>query len=236
MEITALRSSTGLYYSIKRCWDFIISFIFLIVLSPLLVLISILIVLDSPGPVIFSQKRVGCKIRLQKDGLSKELTTFTFYKFRTMRHKADDQCHRDFVQAYINDDVQKMEQLQGGPVNTVNGYKLNRDSRITRIGSFLRKSSLDELPQFWNVLRGDMSLVGPRPPIPYEVEMYKPWHRERLYATPGITGLWQVNSRNASNFDEMVRLDIEYIRQQSLWLDLQLLIKTPFAVISKKGI
>lgn len=235
MEITANQISNVLYYQTKRLWDFCIAGILLIILLPLFIIISILIVLDSPGPVIFKQKRVGCKISSQKGVVNKEITTFTFYKFRSMIHKADDNCHREFIKAYIDNDLNKMAQLQQGPVTDENNFKLNHDSRITRVGDFLRKTSLDELPQFWNVVKGDMSLVGPRPPIPYEVELYKPWHKERLNATPGITGLWQVASRNSTNFDEMVRLDIDYIQHQSFWLDLKILLKTPFAVISKRG-
>lgn len=235
MEITANQINNALYYHSKRVFDFLIACVLLILLSPLFLIISLAIVLDSPGPAIFTQKRVGCKIRGQKGGITKEVTTFTFYKFRSMVNKSDDQCHREFIEAYIHNDVEKMTQLQQGPVHPDNSYKLNNDSRITRVGTFLRRTSLDELPQFWNVLTGDMSLVGPRPPIPYEVEMYEPWHRERLYATPGITGLWQVASRNSSIFSEMVKLDIDYIQNQSLWLDLKILLKTPFAVISKRG-
>jgi lipopolysaccharide/colanic/teichoic acid biosynthesis glycosyltransferase len=112
---------------------------------------------------------------------------------------------------------------------------LTEDPRVTRLGKFLRKSSIDELPQLWNVLRGDMSIVGPRPPIPYEVEMYKPWHRKRLMAKPGLTGLWQVTARSSADFDEMVRMDIWYIEHQSLWLDLRILLKTPLSVMSMEG-
>lgn len=235
MEITASWISNAFYYNNKRLWDILIAGALLFVCLPLFIIIPVLIVLDSRGPAIFKQTRVGCKVRCHKGLVSKEITTFNFYKFRSMTHKADDRCHRDFIQAYINNDENKMHELQHGPVEANHTFKLNNDSRVTRVGAFLRKTSLDEIPQFWNVLKGDMSMVGPRPPIPYEVEMYKPWHHERLYATPGITGLWQVASRNSGNFEEMVRLDIDYIQRQSLLLDLKIILKTPFAVLLKRG-
>jgi len=235
MELTAVQTSNVLYFRTKRLWDFCISAVLLVLLSPVFLVVSILIRLDSPGPVIFTQKRVGCKIRCQKGSVTKEVTTFTFYKFRSMYHRVGDQCHRDFIDAYIHNDQARMDQLQNGSIAHENTFKLNHDPRITRIGSFLRKSSLDEIPQFWNVLKGDMSLVGPRPPIPYEVDIYAPWHHGRLLATPGITGLWQVSARNSTNFDEMVQIDIDYIQQQSFWLDLKILLNTPFAIFKNKG-
>lgn len=235
MELTAVQTSNVFYFRTKRLWDFCVSAVLLVLLSPVFLIISILIRLDSPGPAIYSQKRVGCKIRCQKGSVTKEVTTFTFYKFRSMYHRVDDKCHREFIEAYIHNDQERMEQLQNGSVTPETNFKLNHDTRITPIGAFLRKSSLDEIPQFWNVLKGDMSLVGPRPPIPYEVEMYNPWHHGRLLATPGITGLWQVCARNSTNFDEMVQIDIDYIQQQSFWLDLKILLNTPFAIFKNKG-
>jgi len=132
----------------------------------------------------------------------------------------------------MSEDKQRMADLQGGETQI---RKLTHDPRITHLGRILRISSLDETPQFWNVLKGDMSLVGPRPAIPYEVEMYKPWYRRRLETKPGITGLWQVTARCSADFEESVRLDIHYIEEQSLWLDIKILLKTPLAVISCKG-
>ncbi len=229
-----LGSRQTTYFLAKRCFDIAIAVLLLILLSPLLLIIAILIHYDSFGPAIFSQQRVGCRIRRLGGTLRKELYTFTFYKFRTMDHHADQGCHRAFIEAYIRNDMAKMISLQNGPSGIGNIYKLNGDRRITRLGKFLRKTSLDELPQFWNVLKGDMSLVGPRPAIPYEVEMYEHRHMRRLFTIPGITGLWQVVARNSVNFDEMVRLDIEYIHRQSFWLDIQILLKTPLAVFSQK--
>ncbi len=222
------------YFFAKRATDIFLSVLFLILFSPILFLIAILIWLDSPGPAIFSQKRVGCKFRWVGKTLHKEICTFTFYKFRSMYHKADEGLHREFISAYISNDITHMARLQQAPAETHNLYKLNGDKRITRIGKFLRAFSLDELPQFWNVLKGDMSLVGPRPAIPYEVEMYEPWHRGRLYALPGITGLWQVTARNTAAFEDLVKVDLEYIEKQSFWLDMRILFRTPLAILERK--
>jgi lipopolysaccharide/colanic/teichoic acid biosynthesis glycosyltransferase len=179
-----------------------------------------------------------------------------------MRQDADSEPHRAFVKALISSDEEQMAALQrkgreaapedsgafasafsdkGGNRSPLRAqdqqqaHKLIHDPRVTRLGRTLRKSSLDELPQLWNVLRGEMSLVGPRPPIPYEVEEYEPWHWQRLETKPGLTGLWQVGPRSAADFNEMVRLDMQYIEQQSLWLDLKILAKTPLAVLRGKG-
>jgi lipopolysaccharide/colanic/teichoic acid biosynthesis glycosyltransferase len=145
---------------------------------------------------------------------------------------ADSALHKAYVQALIRRDEIGMAAAQNGETPT---RKLVNDRRVTRLGRFLRRSSLDELPQLWNVLKGDMSLVGPRPPIPYEVEAYELWHWKRLEAIPGMTGLWQVEARSSVGFDEMVRLDIWYAEHQSLWMDLKILLKTPFAVLSMRG-
>lgn len=161
-----------------------------------------------------------------------DVQNFRFYKFRSMVHNADPALHRAYMQAFIQNDEAGMAALQGG---TTEVRKLVRDPRITRLGHFLRRTSLDELPQLWNVLKGDMSLVGPRPAVPYEVDMYEAWHRRRLEALPGITGLWQVEGRSAVNFDEMIQLDIWYVEHQSPWLDARILLKTPQAVVSSKG-
>jgi lipopolysaccharide/colanic/teichoic acid biosynthesis glycosyltransferase len=140
--------------------------------------------------------------------------------------------HRAYIAAFIKNDIAEMGAIQGQPTDV---RKLVHDPRITRLGRVLRRSSLDELPQLWNVLTGDMSLVGPRPSIPYEVEMYQSWHCQRLRATPGITGWWQVTARSSADFDDMVKLDLWYIEQQSLWLDLRILLKTPMSVLSASG-
>jgi lipopolysaccharide/colanic/teichoic acid biosynthesis glycosyltransferase len=187
----------------------------LFLLSPLFLLISLLLKLTSPGPVFYRQKRLG------------ELgVAFTFLKFRSMHVANDSKIHRDFTQNLIR-----------GNSGVLNGvYKIQNDPRITGLGRILRASSLDELPQFINVLMGQMSLVGPRPPIPYEFECYQLWHRRRiLEARPGITGLWQVHGRSRTSFDEMVRMDLQYIKNRSLWVDLKILLKTPFAMVGGRG-
>jgi lipopolysaccharide/colanic/teichoic acid biosynthesis glycosyltransferase len=221
-----------LYLACKRLLDILIAGSILIALSPLMLVIAVLVVLDSPGSAIFKQERVGSKRRVTGRLETWEVTTFTFYKFRTMHNHADSGIHRAYVQAFIHNDHKGMAALQGQEAQI---NKLANDPRVTRLGRILRRSSLDELPQLWNVLKGDMSLVGPRPPIPYEVDMYKPWHRRRLQAKPGLTGLWQVTARSSADFDEMVNLDIWYIERQSLWLDLKILLKTPLVVLAGKG-
>jgi len=176
--------------------------------------IALLVKATSRGPVLFRQKRLGMFKR-----------EFQFLKFRSMYTGSDSRIHQEYVDSLIRNEV------DGSGV-----YKIKDDPRITPLGRFLRKTSLDELPQFWNVLKGEMSLVGPRPPIPYEMEMYYPWHRRRVFEVkPGITGLWQVYGRSRTTFDQMVRLDIRYIREQSLWLDTKICLKTPFAMFSGKG-
>jgi lipopolysaccharide/colanic/teichoic acid biosynthesis glycosyltransferase len=166
--------------------------------------------------VLFRQTRVGQFGR-----------QFTFLKFRSMYLANDSSIHQEYVKDLIAG-------RNGVGQNGV--YKIQNDPRVTRIGQFLRKTSLDELPQFWNVLKGDMSLVGPRPPVPYEVEVYDIWHRRRLLqAKPGITGLWQVKGRSRTTFDEMVRLDLQYTLSSSLWVDLKILAQTPMAVVAGSG-
>lgn len=195
---------------VKRTSDLLITTVALGVLSPLWLLIALLIKLDSRGPVFYKQERVGMDGRV-----------FLFYKFRTMRPGADDTRHREYQRAYITGEPNSNLGDDDRPV-----FKLRSDERITRVGRILRKTSLDELPQLFNVLRGDMSVVGPRPPIPYEVENYQLWHRKRLDLKPGITGLWQVSGRNRLPFDEMVRMDLYYIENWSLLLDLKIILQT----------
>ncbi len=195
---------------VKRASDLLIASITLALLSPLWLLVAIVIKLDSRGPVFYKQERVGMDGRI-----------FLFYKFRTMRSGADDAAHREYQQKYISGDVEAVMIEGERPA-----YKLVGDARITRSGRWLRRLSLDELPQLLNVLRGDMSVVGPRPPIPYEVEAYQLWHRKRLDMKPGLTGLWQVSGRNRLPFDEMVRLDLFYIENWSLLLDLKIILRT----------
>jgi lipopolysaccharide/colanic/teichoic acid biosynthesis glycosyltransferase len=217
----------------KRAIDIVGSLFGLVLFSPFFLIIPPLIKLSSPGPVLFRQQRVGLYGKL-----------FTFLKFRTMYVDNDSRVHEDYVRALIagragnceNDDYKESGNGNGNGKRKKPLYKMENDKRVTRIGNFLRKSSLDEIPQFINVLRGDMSLVGPRPPIPYEVKDYDIWHRTRVVEVkPGITGLWQVKGRSSTTFDEMVRLDIQYSREWTLWLDLKIIAMTPLIVIKGKG-
>ena len=222
----------GAYYTIKRIADVMLSGCLLLLLLPLMVLVAIAIYLYSPGPILFAQERVGVKrIRQGKSNYWMQ-KNFRCYKFRTMKVNVDSSIHQNYIRALIENDQKQMLEIQGCDTSI---RKLINDPRIIRPGKFLRKFSLDELPQFWNVLRGDMSMIGPRPAIPYEVAMYKPWHLRRLEAQPGITGLQQVKARCTANFDEQVKLDLEYIKYQSLWLDIKIALITPWAVLSGRG-
>lgn len=220
------------YYLIKRLLDLFLSVVLLIIFSPIMAAIAIIIKIDSKGPIFFKQKRVGSR-RIHKNGRWEwEVVEFTCLKFRTMDHCADTTLHQSYVTALIQNNTEKMDELQHGK-QTI--HKLMFDPRITRIGRFLRKSSLDELPQFINVLMGHMSLVGPRPAIRYEVDVYKPWHKGRFNAQPGITGLQQVKARCTVSFDDQVMYDLEYINHQSLWLDLKIMVMTPLVVLNHHG-
>ncbi|HEX8288836.1 MAG TPA: sugar transferase [Pyrinomonadaceae bacterium] len=205
---------------LKRAFDIAISAFVLILLAPLWILISFLIKFDSRGSVLFRQERIGMDGR-----------RFLCYKFRTMKSNADERLHRE---AYRKNIEGLTEANAGDEENPVFG-KVKNDPRVTRVGKFLRRSSLDELPQFLNVLKGDMSIVGPRPPIPYEVEEYDVRHRKRLDMKPGITGLWQVSGRNRLTFEEMVRIDTFYIENWSLWLDLKIILLTLPAILRGDG-
>lgn len=222
------------YFLMKRVFDMTISLVILVLISPILVLIALLIRLDSPGKVIFIQERVGAKRHVQNGRSVWMLYTFPFYKFRTMRADISHDLHQKYIEAYIKGDESKMSELQPDK-KTADSYKLSGDPRITRIGTLLRRLSLDELPQLWNVVKGDMSLVGPRPPISYEVKTYQQQHLMRLGAIPGITGMWQVNGRCETTFEEMFQLDLEYIQNQSIWLDFKILLQTVPAVLTAKG-
>lgn len=208
-------------YPLKRTLDIVGAIAALLLLSPLMLAIAIVVAATSRGPVIFKQVRLG-----------KRGAAFTFYKFRSMRCDADDRVHREYVAKLITGDLEGIDQGEA----TKPLYKMQDDPRITRVGRLLRKTSLDELPQLFNVLKGDMSLVGPRPPLPYEAEKYQSWHLRRvLEAKPGITGLWQVNGRSRTSFDAMVRLDLRYVRTCSLGLDLKILLNTVGAVLEGEG-
>jgi exopolysaccharide biosynthesis polyprenyl glycosylphosphotransferase len=205
---------------IKRTMDIIGSFSALVLLAPLLIIIAAAIKLTSKGPILLKQKRLG------QHGVP-----FTFLKFRSMYFQSDAKLHRDYVRQFISG---KQDQAPSGGHSSV--YKIKDDPRVTPVGRFLRKTSLDELPQFFNVLKGEMSLVGPRPPIPYEAEAYETWHRRRfLEVKPGMTGLWQVEGRSRVKFDEMVRLDLKYAKTWSPWLDIKILLRTPMAVLRGEG-
>lgn len=206
---------------VKRTIDFVGSSIMLILLAPLFFVIALAVKLSSRGPVFYRQQRVG-----------RYGQTFTFLKFRSMFMNNDSNVHKDFVTRLIVSKAGETAPKETGE----SVYKLTNDKRITRVGKVLRRTSLDELPQFINVLKGEMSLVGPRPPIPYELAAYQTWHRHRLLAVkPGITGLWQVMGRSSVRFDEMVRLDLRYASTWTPWLDLKILLRTPGAVIRGSG-
>jgi len=207
-------------YRLKRALDIVAASIGMLVAVPFAAVIAVLIKLSSPGPVLFRQERVG------KDG-----KTFTFYKFRSMRVDNDDSEHRRYIKAFIQGDEEELRKLHRGR----NVYKLVGDERVTRVGRFLRRTSLDEIPQLYNVLRGDMSMVGPRPHLPYEVELYKDWHRRRLCGLPGITGWWQVHGRSRVPFDKAVEMDIWYLEHQSLILDLRIMLRTITKAIVGRG-
>ncbi len=230
MRIVAARADG--YYTVKRIFDFLFSLLLLIILSPVMILIALVIYIYSPGPIFFVQDRVGAvrhRAGMRTKWVRKD---FKLYKFRTMKLNADPSIHRAYVKALIENDEKQMAAIQGKEITT---RKLVDDPRIIGPGKFLRKYSLDELPQFFNVLIGDMSVVGPRPAIPYEVEMFKSYHLQRLEAQPGITGLQQISSRCTVDFDQQIQKDIEYIKNQSLWLDLLIILKTPLAIILAKG-
>lgn len=207
--------------ALKKAIDFIGAIAALVLFSPVILLTAVLIKLTSPGPVLFRQERLGFKGK-----------PFTFLKFRSMYINSEDQIHQEYVKKLIRGNSNEINNgSQESPF-----YKIKSDPRVTPIGRFIRKTSLDELPQLWNVLKGDMSLVGPRPPIPYEVKEYQNWHYRRvLEAKPGITGLWQVTGRNTTTFDDMVRLDIHYTQNWTLALDFKIMAGTIQAIFKADG-
>lgn len=207
--------------TIKRAIDVAGSLFGILLFSPFFIAVPIIIKLTSRGPVLYRQKRIG--------EFGRE---FTFLKFRSMYQGTDDKLHSEYVKKLIREDTA----YSGAENGEEQVFKIKDDPRITPIGKFLRKTSLDELPQFFNVLRGDMSLVGPRPPIPYELEDYSLWHWRRvLEAKPGVTGLWQVMGRSRTSYNDMVRLDLRYIEGWSVWLDIKIILLTPFSMVSSKG-
>jgi lipopolysaccharide/colanic/teichoic acid biosynthesis glycosyltransferase len=213
----------GTSRKMKRLMDIVGSLLAMVIFSPLFLAIAAAIKLTSEGPVLFRQTRIG-----------QWGETFTFLKFRSMYVKQAANPHKEYIEKLIC----KNESAANGNGASKDApvYKLTDDPRITAVGRFIRRTSLDELPQFINVLRGEMSLVGPRPPVPYEADIYDVWHRMRLLSVkPGITGLWQVVGRSTANFDEMVRLDLKYVTDWSLWQDIKIILKTPWVVIMGKG-
>lgn len=203
--------------TVKRGVDIVGGAFAMLLFSPVFLAAAVAITLTSEGPIFFRQERLGLNGK-----------PFTILKFRSMVTNSNPKKHQDYIQKYIGE--QENAAVEPGV------FKLSKDSRVTPAGRWLRKTSFDELPQFINVLKGDMSLVGPRPPIPYECELYDIWHWRRLLSCkPGITGLWQVTGRSRTTFDDMVRLDLRYISEWSLWLDLKIIFKTPKAVFGGKG-
>ena len=207
--------------ALKRVVDILGALVGLMLFSPIMLATALAIKMTSPGPIIFKQTRFG-----------KKGARFQFYKFRSMYWNIDDQIHREYVTNLIKGDPQKINQgNKEAPL-----FKMVSDPRITRVGKIIRKTSIDEIPQLFNVLKGEMSLVGPRPPLDYEVQKYEPWHLRRiLEVKPGVTGLWQVSGRSRTSFDEMVRLDLRYVQNWSTWVDLKIILKTAKAVFSLKG-
>jgi exopolysaccharide biosynthesis polyprenyl glycosylphosphotransferase len=221
-DLTSRDKSRRFAIVIKRAMDIVGSVVALIFAAPIFFLVAIAIKLTSKGPVFYRQERIG-----------QHGKPFVLLKFRSMYQNNDSSVHKEWFQNFYTGNAKRhpTEGEKGG-----GSFKPPNDPRVTRVGQFLRRTSMDEIPQFINVLRGEMSLVGPRPPIPYEVNAYQAWHRGRvLQAKPGITGLWQVNGRSRVAFDEMVRLDLRYARTWSIWLDIVILLKTPAAVLFGQG-
>lgn len=207
-EVIENERSNVLYEVIKRIIDIVASFTGLIVLSPLMLVVSILIKLESKGEVIFKQKRVGLN--------GKE---FYMYKFRSMVINAEE----------LKAELESQNEMSG-PM-----FKMKDDPRVTKVGKFIRKTSLDELPQLWNVLKGDMSLVGPRPSLPKEVAQFEDWMHRRLEVKPGLTCYWQVSGRNNIDFEDWMKLDVKYVEERSLWIDIKLIFKTVFVLFGDKN-
>jgi exopolysaccharide biosynthesis polyprenyl glycosylphosphotransferase len=196
---------------VKRLIDVGAALFVAIIGFPFFLAVALLIKLTSRGPVFYSQKRIG-----------EHGEVFTLFKFRTMRQNSDDSIHREFTRSFIEGRMPNSSLDEKTP----SVYKLTNDPRVTSVGNFLRKTSLDELPQFINILRGEMTIVGPRPPLQYELEHYEEWHKLRLEVRPGLTGLWQVSGRSSVPFDEMVKLDLYYIEHWSLLLDFKIMLRT----------
>jgi lipopolysaccharide/colanic/teichoic acid biosynthesis glycosyltransferase len=220
-ERTMVRADNPLGAFARRCLDLVAASALILLFLPVMIAIAVAVRLDSRGPALFRQRRVGYRER-----------EFTVYKFRSMRLDADEERHRQYISAMIGT-------ADAVPVDDTGGetlYKLAVDDRITPVGRRIRSWSVDELPQLFNVVLGDMSLVGPRPAIPYEVESYPAWYSKRFAVKPGLTGLWQVSGRNQRTYEEMVSLDIDYAENRSFLGDIAILAKTPKAVLGRKGV
>lgn len=226
--------SCSLSWAVKRTLDVLGGLVVGILVAPLAVLIAVAIRMDSRGPAIYVQRRVRRTLVRENGSCYWRLTTFSFYKFRTMAKDVPADLHKQYTEAYIAGDESRIAEFHAASGGN-GSYKLESDPRVTRIGRILRKSSLDELPQLWNVLRGDMSLVGPRPPLEYEVSKYKEQHFKRLGGPGGITGLWQVRGRCETSFEEMIAFDVEYFERRSILLDIGILVMTVPAVLSGRG-
>lgn len=228
IEVLSGGRDRSFYFYSKRCLDVVLALLLLIILLPVMAVIAVLIKLDSRGPIFYVQERVGSRRHNWGGQTIWEIQNFQFYKFRSMVDNADPTPHQAYIRAFVEGHAERSK-------TSGLKFKLTDDPRVTRVGRFIRKTSLDELPQLLNVLKGEMSLVGPRPVPTYEVAQYQQWHYERLAALPGITGLWQVKGRCQVTFEEMIQMDIDYVHQQSLWLDLKILGLTIPAVLSGRG-
>lgn len=229
-----LYGRSSAHHFLKRVLDLTVACLLILLFLPLIPIIVAAIWFDSGRPIIYTQERVRSRRVRIGDRWVWRLEPFTFYKFRTMYDGVTAATHEEYMAAYIAGDEEKLSELRPGHKEGPT-YKLSEDSRVTPVGRILRSFSLDELPQLWNVILGHMSLVGPRPPIPYEVAMYRSEDMARFACRPGITGMWQVSGRSELSFDMMVALDVDYIRRQSLGLDLLILVRTIPAVFSRKG-
>ena len=210
--------------ALRRLIDIAFALSLILLFAPILIVVTVAVRLDSRGPALFRQRRVGYAER-----------EFTLFKFRSMRLDADPRGHQEYVTALIKGSDAPAGDGKGEGEGRDSLYKLAVDNRITPVGRFIRRWSLDELPQLFNVVRGDMTLVGPRPSIPYEVAEYPTWYLQRFSVKPGLTGLWQVSGRSERSYEEMVRLDVRYTERRSVALDLSILLKTPWIVLSRKG-